>query len=87
MSHSFLCFAQRYVIGLVVVLDKLTPQGFLGQGVCGFTASIYFLLRHRREIGHRILDGISHLGIVIVGAMDDLNTIHNLAIATAKLAP
>ena len=83
---AFLCFAECYVVGFVIELDELAPQCLFRQFVSSLATLIHLLLAHRRELGYGILDGISHLRVVVVRTVNHLHAVFYLTIASAKLA-
>ena len=69
----------------MVVLDELTPQGFLGQGVSLLATSFNLLRCHVGELCHRVLDVVCNLRIVVVRAVDDFHTILQFTIVSELL--
>src|SRR5574344_842879 len=63
----------------MVILDKLAPQSLLRQFLGCRAGVCHLLLGHCRKLSHGVLDGVSHLRVVVVGAMDYLHTVFQFA--------
>ena len=72
---SLLCLAKSDVVCLVIILNKLAPQCLLRQFFGSRTGIAHLLLGHCRELCYSVLDGICHLRVVVVGAVNNLHAI------------
>ena len=72
---------QCKVISLVIILYELAPEGFLRQIEGVFACCLDLLVVEVGELRHGILDGVGHLGVVVVRAVYYLNAILNLAVS------
>ena len=63
------------VVSFIIIGDEMTPQSLLRQFVCIGPCLGHLFLGHGGESGNGVLDGVGHLGVIVVCTVNDFHPI------------
>ena len=82
--ESAVSLVECLLVCLVVILDEVFPEGFLSHSLSVLACGFHLFLVHLREVEDGVSDGVADLVEVVVGTVDGLHAVFNLARPTLQ---